>query len=60
MYGIASWLWRGALGSVLILSGLLIFGVIAHHQRLGYLLMAIGFTAQLAADLVGDRFGKRP
>ena len=48
------------LGSVLILSALLIFGVIDHHQRLGYLLMAVGFTAQLAGDLLGDRFGKRP
>jgi hypothetical protein len=57
--GIVSWVWRAALGSTLILSALLIFGVIDHHERLGYVLMAIGFTAQLAADLVGDRFGKR-
>jgi hypothetical protein len=40
---------------VFLLSALLIFGIIDHHQRLGYLLMVVGFTAQLAADLVGKR-----
>jgi len=44
-------LWRISFGSVLILSGLLIWGVIDHHERLGYGLMALAFAGELAVDL---------
>jgi hypothetical protein len=42
--------WRSLLGCVLLLSSLFIFGVIDHHQRLGYLLMILFITAQLAGN----------
>jgi hypothetical protein len=47
-----NFLWRSLLGCVLLLANLLIFGVINHHQRLGYLLMILFFVAALTGDFI--------
>jgi hypothetical protein len=45
-------LWFGVRGTALLFATLFIFGVIHHHERLGYLLLVAFFATEIVQDVV--------